>query len=403
MLKRILLILVPIVVLIGWLMARGTPPPEVQWTRAKREPIVSTLTTNGRVEPYEWAAVPSESAGPVLQVHVQRGDSVRTGQVIATVGSAQAQTELSSAQSRVNAAQAELERLKAGGSATELAEIESGLQRARADLATSQTEAATLERLVGKKAATQAELTAARNAVRVAQQQIEAFERRRSSLVTQPDRRAAEARLAEAQAGVQAAGRRISESLVRSPMDGIVYSLDVRAGGYLEPGAQVARVGKLDRMRVTVYVDEPELGRVTKGMPVTITWDALPGRVWKGTVESVPLQVVPVGTRQVGEVVCVIDNPDQSLIAGTNINAEIRSKEVPNALTLPKEVLRREGNDTGVFKIVDDRLVWQKVRTGVSSVTRVEIVDGVTESDRIMLPTEASVKAGDKVRPAAGA
>jgi len=386
------------VALLGWLMARGTPPPEVAWTQAKREPIVSNLTTNGRVDPYEWVAISSESAGPVLQIHVQRGDSVRKGQVIATVGSAQAQTDLSSAQSRVNAAQAELETLKAGGRASELAEIESGLVRAKADLTTAQSEVTTLERLIAKKAATQAELTAARTVARQAQQQIEAFERRRASMVTQPDRRAAEARLAEAQAGLTAAGRRISESLIRSTMDGIVYSLDIRAGAYLEPGAVVAKVGKLDRMRVTVYVDEPELGRVAKAMPVTITWDALPGREWKGTVESVPLQIVPVGTRQVGEVVCAIENPDNSLIAGTNINAEIRSKEVASALTIPKEVLRRDGNNTGVLKIVDDRLVWQTVQTGVSSVTRVQVLSGVTESDKIALPSDASVKAGDKIR-----
>ena len=180
---------------------------------------------------------------------------------------------------------------------------------------------------MAKNAATQAELTTARNAARQAQQQIDSLERRRSALVSQPDLRAAEARVAEAQAGVSAASRRLSQTLVRSPISGTVYSLDVKAGSYIEPGAPVAKVGKLDRVRVAVYVDEPELGRVAKGMPVTISWDALPGRTWKGEVESVPLQVVPLGTRQVGEVVCVIENSDRSLIPGTNVNAEIGPKK----------------------------------------------------------------------------
>jgi len=42
-------------------------------------------------------------------------------------------------------------------------------------------------------------------------------------------------------------------------------------------GDTAANVGRLDRLRVRVYVDEPELGRVAEGQPVTITWDALPG------------------------------------------------------------------------------------------------------------------------------
>ena len=59
--------------------------------------------------------------------------------------------------------------------------------------------------------------------------------------------------------------------------------------------------------------------------------------------------------------ICTIENPDLSLIPGTNINAEIRSRVVQKALTVPKEALRREGNDTGVLKLEGDKVVWRKV------------------------------------------
>ena len=134
-------------------------------------------------------------------------------------------------------------------------------------------------------------------------------------------------------------------------------------------------------------------------MPVSITWDALPGREWKGQVESVPLQVESVGTRQVGEVICLIDNPDLSLIPGTNVNAEIRSKVAPNALTVPKEVLRRQGAATGVFKVLDDKVLFQKVSVGAASVTRIQITSGLSESDAVALPVDVPLKSGDKVRP----
>lgn len=398
MLKRLLFVLVPAALLVGWLIARGTPPPEVPVVQPKRETIVSTLTTNGRVDPVSWAAIHAEVAGPVLQVHVEQGQKVTQGQVLATIGSSLAQGEYSSAQSRVNAARAELETIESGGRATEQAEIESGLVRARADLAQAQKEVRVIERLVAKKASTSAELLAAQEAASKAQLQIDSLERRRAALVTQPDRRAAEARLAEAQSGATAASRRISESQIRSPMTGIVYSLDVRPGAFVQPGTPIAKVGKLDQLRVTVYVDEPELGRVARGMPVTISWDALAGRQWKGQVESVPLQIVPVGTRQVGEVVCLIDNPDLSLIPGTNVNAEIRSKVVPEALTVPKEAVRRENNETGVYKAEENKIKWQKVTTGVASVTRIQVLSGLTDSDRVALPVDVPLKPGDSVR-----
>jgi len=65
-------------------------------------------------------------------------------------------------------------------------------------------------------------------------------------------------------------------------------------------------------VRVWLYVDEPLLGRVAPGQPVTITWEALPGRQWCGAVEKMPADIRPLGSRQVGDVVSVIDNPGAS-------------------------------------------------------------------------------------------
>ena len=285
-----------------------------------------------------------------------------------------------------------------GGRASDRAEIESGIARAKTELANAQTEYATLQRLIAKNAATKADLEAARQAVEKAQQQIQTLERRRSSLVGEPDKAAAEARLQEALSGANAASQRLAMGEVHSPASGILYRLDVRAGGYINPGDLIGEIGRLNQLRVRVYVDEPDLGRVEKGMPVTITWDALPNRQWKGFVEKVPLQVVPLGTRQVGEVICTIDNPDLTLIPGTNVNAEIRSKVAENALTVPKEVIRRQGSELGVFSLDGDRLAWRPVHTGVSSLTRVQITEGLKQGDPVALPVERTLKTGEEVR-----
>jgi HlyD family secretion protein len=398
-LRKLLLLLIPVVLLLGWLFARGSGPAETPFTRVVRETIVSTLNTNGKVEPIEWAAAHAEVGGPIERVDVQRGQTVHKGQLLITIAVPDAQTQLSTSQARIEAARAEIETLNRGGRASELAEIESGLIRGRSELTSAQTEYATLQRLAAKNAATKADVEVARRAVERAEQQIQSLERRRSSLVTQPDLAAAQARLNEAQVAATGASQRIARGQVQSPMTGILYRLEARPGGYVNPGDLVAEVGRLNQLRVRVYVDEPDLGRVQKGMPVTITWDAMQGRQWKGFVESVPLQVVALGTRQVGEVVCTIDNPDLTLIPGTNVNAEIRSKVAANTLTVPKEVIRRQGSDTGVFTLDGNKLAWRPVRVGVSSVTRVQIVEGLKEGDPVALPVEKAIKSGDEVKP----
>jgi HlyD family secretion protein len=397
--KLLLLLLIPAALLLGWVLLRRAEPPEIPFAKATRERLVSTLTTNGKVEPVEWAAIRAEGSGPVEQLYVQRGEPVREGQLVVMLDASQARRELSSAEARIAQSQAELETLRQGGHAGERAEIESGLVRARADYENARREYESLQRLAQKQAATQAEVRAAREAMQSAQLEIQALERKRSALVSPSDTTAAEARLLEAQSGAAAATSRINLSQIRSPMNGVLYDFDLRPGAFLQPGDLVGRVGRLDQLRVTIYVDEPELGRVEKGMPVTISWDAKPGREWQGTVEQVPTQVVALGTRQVGEVLATINNPDLGLIPGTNVNVEIRSQVVENALTIPKEAIQREAGETRVLKLAGDRVSLQPVQLGASSITRVQVTSGLSEGDLVALPVERRLSTGDRVQP----
>ena len=132
--KKFLLLLIPLLLLLGWLYARGQGPAEVPFTKATRETLVSTLNTNGKVEPIEWAPAHAAVGGPVQQIHVERGQAVRKGQLLVTLAIPEAESEIGSAQARINAARAEIDALNQGGRASEQAEIESGLIRGRTTL-----------------------------------------------------------------------------------------------------------------------------------------------------------------------------------------------------------------------------------------------------------------------------
>lgn len=398
--KLLLLLPIPAAALVWWIYAARTGPPEAPFARVRRETLVSTLPTNGKVEPVEWSTVRAEAAGVVRTVPVEEGRFVEKGAVIATLTRSGLEAEVRAAEARVAQARAELHTLEAGGPGTELAEIENSLARARHDLEVARREHAALERLAQKQAATRAEVEDARVKVRDAELQIDALVRKRAALVNKNDLSAAQARLRDAEAALDLARQRVADTVVRAPLAGIVYDLAVRPGAYVEEGGALAEIGRLDRVRVRVYVDEPELGRVRAGQPVVITWDARPDRKWEGTVEKTATQIEALGTRQVGEVVVTIGNPGRELVPGTNINAEIRTNVAANALTIPREALRREGGAVGVFVLREgDTLAWQPVETGAASVTRVQVVKGLNDGDAVALPTERPLRAGMQVQP----
>jgi len=374
-------------------------PPQVTLARATRESISSLVSTNGKVEPVESGVARAERSGAVKKILVQRGQHVEAGQALMELDASDAQAELKTAEAQQAAIRAEMQTLSQGGRAADRAVIDTGLDKARLELKIAQDNHSSAVRLRDKKAGTEIEVRTAQEAVDRAQAQIHALQEQRSALVTPADHSGAEARLDEAKTAAQLAEARIRMSVVTAPISGTVYQFDLKPGAYLNAGDLVASIGRLDHVHVKVYVDEPDLGRVMKGMPVTITWDALPGRQWKGTVDRTPTEIVTMGARQVGEVVCNIDNPDMDLLPGTNVNAVILSETVENAITIPKEAVFRQQGQTGVYLLEGDHLRWRPITQGVNNTTRTQVKE-LKDGDAVALPSDKPFKDGMAVDPA---
>lgn len=99
-----------------------------------------------------------------------------------------------------------------------------------------------------------------------------------------------------------------------------------------------------------------------------------------------------------GEVVCAIENPGRDLIPGNNVDAEIRTAVVENALVIPKETLRRDAAGDYVFLLRGDVIERRAIKTAVSNVTQAQVVEGLAEGDAIALPTDIELKAGKRVQ-----
>ena len=389
--------------LIVWGTLRKSAPPAISFVRVHSEALVSTLSTNGKVEPFEWQAVHAETKGMAGPVNVTEGGPVEKGAVLVAVTDPTATAELAAAQAKVAEAQANLASLESGPKPAEVAEIDNALARANVELQQDDRERAALERLAAQQAATGVEVTAARDKVETLRVQIAGLQKRRGTLPAVPDVAAGRARLQDAQASVELVKRQTAQSEIHAPIGGTVYGLAIRQGTYLNPGDLIANIGLMNRLRVRVYIDEPELGRVAKDQPVTITWTALPGKKWQGVVERMPTTIETLGSRQVGQVICVIENPGRELVPGTNVDAQIRTASVEHALTIPKETLHHDAAGDFVLLLKGDTVERRAVTTGVSSVTRVQVADGLAERDSIAVPSDVPLKAGDRVAPVAEA
>ncbi|MGA2039595.1 MAG: efflux RND transporter periplasmic adaptor subunit [Bryobacteraceae bacterium] len=397
--KLAVLLLVVATAVIAWGILRKSRPPTVGFARVQRQTLVSTLPTNGKVEPYQWQPVRAETAGLLSRLAVHEGELVAQGAVLAEISDPTRAADLEAAQARVDEARARLASLEQGGRPAELTEIDNSLARARFDLEKEQKDYEALKRLQDHEAATAHEVEDQADKVRQSHIEIDGLEKRRKALVGATDVDAARARLADVQAALDAVRAHAAAAVLRAPLAGQVYGLLLRQGAYLAAGDLLANVGRLDRVRVWLYVDEPLLGRVAPGQPVTITWEALPGRQWRGAVEKMPADIRPLGSRQVGDVVSVIDNPGRELLPGTNVDAEIRTGVADGALVIPKEALHHDAAGDWVFRLEGDHVERRVVKTGNSTVTQVQVTAGLAEGDAVAMPTDVPLADGAKVTP----
>jgi HlyD family secretion protein len=116
----------------------------------------------------------------------------------------------------------------------------------------------------------------------------------------------------------------------------------------------------------------------------------MPGRTWQGAVTSIPSTVKLLGTRNVGETTCIVDNQDLKLLPNINVGVTIVTAEHQNSLTVPREAVRLDDGKTFVYEIVNNELKRRDIQTAISNLTQVEISNGVTDKALLALASTNS-------------
>jgi HlyD family secretion protein len=357
----------------------------IQITRPQRQDILSTITTNGKVEPRRNFEAHSPAPSRVGRILVHEGDHVQPGQLLLELDDAPARADLAKATAQLRAAQASHAAMQAGGSQEELLNRQASLTKAKGEYDLANRNLQAFVRLEKEGAASQQEVAAARDRLSRAEADLHFLQQKGSQRFSNYDKEKVQADLANAEAAVKAAQDLIAGSNVQAPFAGTVYSLPVRQGAYVNAGDLLVQVADLTQMQVRAFVDEPDIGRLQMGQAVKITWDGLPGRVWKAKVSALPTNIVSRGNRMIGEVLCSLDNQDAKLLPNVNVTAVIVTADTANALTLPREALHQENDRKVVYVVEDGHLVGRPVQTGVANLTRVEITHGLSENDTVAL------------------
>ncbi|HEY7789873.1 MAG TPA: efflux RND transporter periplasmic adaptor subunit [Vicinamibacterales bacterium] len=350
--------------------------------------MTKSVVATGKIEPITKVEIKSKANGIIKYLPVDIGDSVKAGDVLAELDRENLQASLREAQANLQAATANLEAAKA-----ELKKDEVSAQGPDVEFARRAFQRATelsKQQLIAQSDLDDAHsvMELAINRQRVAQSQLP---------VSQAKVAQANAQVRQAQAAADNAAQDLANATIRAPIDGTVLSRDVEVGSpvssILNLGANatlVMTLGDIHKVFVRGKVDEADIGQVRMGQHAHIRVETFKDRVFDGQVTQISPMGVTDNNVTTFEVRVSIDNPGHELRANMTANAEVILNEYPNSLIIPETAVIYDAKRQSFVNLVDPgtKEGYRRipVKLGVGNGTKTQVLSGLKEGDKIVLP-----------------
>jgi len=246
-----------------------------------------------------------------------------------------------------------------------------------------------------------AELAEAESALELAKRNYDRSKQLYSRQVgTERTRDEALAALQSSEAKLALAKARLNKTKLRAPFSGIIGFREISVGAYVSSGTDLVRLVKTDPVEIAFRVPERFLSILRKGQTITVRVDAFHGREFSGKVFALD-NVLDINGRSI-QVRARVPNPDlllrQGLFARVKLITELRQ----NAVIVPEAAIMPTLEGTYVYRVVDGKAKKTNVKIGRRMAGKVEIVDGLSAGETVIVAGQQKVRDGAAVQPLGG-
>ena len=336
---------------LGWRLFGKTEAPVYTAVALERGDLAQTITATGTLQAVVTVQVGSQVSGTLSAINVDFNSRVKKGDIIARIDPSLFQAKLEQAKANLASAQAARETAQNAVTNAEAAIASAEANRQRAGVARDDAARAhkRLTELVSTGAVSTREVEAAEATLEQAEAQLQQaaaqLDQAKAQLLSERSRVIqAAAQVKQTQAAVQLASVDVNNTIIRSPIDGVVIARNVDAGQTVAASFQAPVLfliaNDLTQMQVLANIDEADVGQLTPESKVTFTVDAYPRDAFRGTVSQIRLN--PETVQNVVTYTAVIDvqNPELKLKPGMTANVTATVAERSDVLKAPNAALR---------------------------------------------------------------
>ena len=372
------------------------PATPVQVEVAKRQSIEQVITAEAILYPVKQANVIPKISAPVARFLAQRGDHVRSGQLVAVLEDRDLVAASQESRELYRQAQANFENTRAATMPEDLTKAQTDVTSARQAFEAAKTVYDNRVALVREGALAQKLVDDAKVAMVQAQSQLETAEQHLKSLETvgRPEQlKSAQAQMDAANAHYQNAAAQVAYAEVRSPLTGIVSDRPLNIGEMAASGSAVLSIVDISRVIARANVPVNEAAAIQVGRPATI---AVAGDTLAGKVTVVSPAVDPNTTTV--QVWVEAPNPGEHAKPGATVQISIDARQIQNAVVVPVSALLSsdEGGDKVMVAGSDGLAHEHKVEVGVRSGDDVQILSGVNPGEQVI--TDGALGLDDKAK-----
>src|ERR1700681_4489364 len=400
----------------------------VQTGKVQRQDLATVVSASGEIKPKNYVNVGANAFGKITHLFVKEGDHVKKGQLLAQLENVQSSADVSATDASLQAAQTDALAADAA-----LKTSQADMQRAQADYDRNKLDWDRAQSLYKDGLISKSDFDSRKNAWATADSGLVQAQARVAQAKAQND--SADRHVSQARANLTRVADVLQKTTYSAPYDGVVTNLPVREGESVVIGIQNAlgstllTLADMSVITAEVKVDETDIVNVRVGQPAEVTIDAIPKKVFHGTVSEIGDNAIVrssgVSTSQSAtaseeakdfKVVVTLTDPPKDLRPGLSTTAKVTTATRSNAVAVPIQALtlrtkeqieqqnnppgsvhaaapapkevaskgKKEDDVQGVFVIRNKKAVFVPVSTGITGTTDIEVLDGLKDGDEVI-------------------
>ena len=389
----------------------------VQTAPAQIGSIADEYTYSGTVKPLQEINVLCPVSGKVSEVYFDVGDPVNEGDILFKLDTEDIQNNvnvleasLAAAEANVSASRITLETVNGSAMQIQIASVTAALTSAEASYNNAKTAYENNTSLYAAGAISKTVMDQTENAFKQAEAGYEQAKTTYDMTVNQmPEEnmkkaqeglKAAEASRNSVAAQLESARKSLREASVKSPITGVVSASSVTAGEFLSQTAPPFTVIQMESVNIEVNVSEEIVNSLAPGQEVSVRVTAASPDYIKGNI----LTVSPAAGQTGGYAVKVrMENPGGLLKSGMFGEVVFVKEQSEESIVVPRDAVINKNGDTWVFVESGGLAEKRTVKTGMDNGNVIEILEGVTEGENIVVKGQTYLADGDSVNVAGAA